>query len=370
MSRTQELVELCGELLVVGFPGPLLDDDTSRALVERRRAGVILFRRNVQSVDSVFELCRQLIAATASEHGPFIAVDQEGGRVIRIPAPAIQLPPMRELGALGRPGLCRRAGATVGGELLAMGINVAFSPVLDVDSNPDNPVIGDRSFGSDPAQVAEMGAAFADGLQARGVLACGKHFPGHGDTHRDSHLELPAVAHDRERLEAVELVPFRRAAGLAASLMTAHVVFEALDPGVPATLSRRVATELLRRELGFRGLLFSDDLEMKAVADHYGVDQAAVLAVRAGCDVLLVCSQPELADRAHEALVRECESDTDFHERCIEAAERSRSARRRFPCRQAPSIAAMHRAIEQSGASGLLADLAIHRARSVPPSSP
>lgn len=368
MSRTRELEELCGELFVVGFGGPALDDHTARALAEKRRAGVILFRRNVESVDSVYELCAKLIEATASEHGPFIAADQEGGRVIRIPPPAVQLPPMRDLGAFGKPGLCRRAGAAVGGELLPMGINVVFAPVLDVDSNEHNPVIGDRSFGRDPAVVAEMGAAFVDGLQARGVLACGKHFPGHGDTHLDSHLALPAVAHDRVRLEAVELVPFRRVASAVGSLMTAHVVFEALDPGVPATLSHRVATELLRRELGFRGLLFSDDLEMKAIADHYGVEQAAVLAVRAGCDVLLVCSKPELADQAHAALVREAEADADFHARCIQAAERSRSARRRFPCRLAPSLAAVHRAIDQSGASGLLADLAVHRSRSVPPS--
>jgi beta-N-acetylhexosaminidase len=250
-----------------------------------------------------------------------------------------------------------------------MGINVAFAPVLDVDSNEQNPVIGDRSFGRDPAAVAEMGFAFADGLQARGVLACGKHFPGHGDTHLDSHLALPAVAHDRARLEAVELVPFRRTAGSVGSLMTAHVVFDALDPGVPATLSHRIATDLLRRELGFRGLLFSDDLEMKAIADHYGVEQAAVQAIRAGCDVLLVCSKPELADRAHEALVREAEADPDFHARCIQAAERSRSARRRFPCRPAPSLAAMHKSIADSGASGLLADLTVHKARSVPPTS-
>jgi beta-N-acetylhexosaminidase len=356
VSRTQELSELCGELLVVGFPGAVLDDETSRALAERRRSGVILFRRNVESVHSVFELCRQIVA-TASDPGPFIAVDQEGGRVIRIPPPALQLPPMRELGAFERPGLCWRAGAAVGSELLAMGINVAFAPVLDVDSNEHNPVIGDRSFGRDPAVVAEMGAAFADGLQARGVLACGKHFPGHGDTHLDSHLALPAVTHDRPRLDAVELVPFRRAAGSVGSFMTAHVVFDALEPGVPATLSHRIATDLLRRELGFRGLLFSDDLEMKAIADHYGVEQAAVQAVRAGCDVLLVCSKPELADRAHDALVREAEADSDFLARCMEAAERSRSTRRRFPCRPAPSLAEVHRAIEQSGASGLLAEL-------------
>jgi beta-N-acetylhexosaminidase len=367
LSRVRELSDLCGELLVTGLPGTSLDAETARALTERRRSGVILFRRNVESVESVYALSKELIAATASEHGPFISVDQEGGRVVRIPEPAVQLPPMRTIGALGRPGLARRAGATMGAELLPMGINVTFAPVLDVDSNPANPVIGDRSFGGDPPQVAEMGRAFIDGLQGRGVLACGKHFPGHGDTHLDSHLELPVVAHERGRLEEVELIPFRRAATLAGAYMTAHVVYEGLDPGVPATLSRRIATELLRREFGFRGVLFSDDLEMKAIAARYAIEESAVQAVRAGCDVLLICQDAALADRAHAALVREVESDDTFHARCIEAAERSRSARRRFPCRLAPSLDALHRAIDESGAPGLLADLVKHL--SVPPAA-
>jgi beta-N-acetylhexosaminidase len=366
-GRARELSDLCGELLVTGMPGTSLDDDTARALADRRRSGVILFKRNIESVDGLFELCRQLVGATASEHGPFIAVDQEGGRVIRVPPPAIQLPPMRSLGLLGKPGLCRRAGAVMGLELLAMGVNVTFAPVLDVDSNPHNPVIGDRSFGSDPVLVGELGNAFIDGLQVRGVLACGKHFPGHGDTHVDSHLDLPVVSHARERLEAVEFVPFRRSAALVGSLMTAHVVYEGMDPGTPSTLSWKISTDFLRRELGFRGLLVSDDLEMKAIADRHGVERAAVLAIRAGCDVLLICNTPELADRAHDALVHEIEADEDFHARCIQAAERSRSARRRFPCRQAPSLAAMHRAIEESGAQGLLTDLTIHRQRTMPP---
>jgi beta-N-acetylhexosaminidase len=274
---------------------------------------------------------------------------------------------MRTIGALGRPGLARRAGATVGAELLPMGINVTFAPVLDVDSNPANPVIGDRSFGADPALVAEMGRAYVDGLQARGVLACGKHFPGHGDTHLDSHVDLPLVDHPRERLEAVELIPFRRTAALAGAFMTAHVVYEGLDPGVPATLSHRIAKDLLRRELGFRGVLFSDDLEMKAIAARHSIEEAAVLAVRAGCDVLLICKDAELADRAHAALVREVDADDQFHTRCIEAAERSRSARRRFPCRPAPSLPALHHAIDESGAPGLLADLVKHL--SVPPAA-
>jgi beta-N-acetylhexosaminidase len=367
MTLARELSDLCGALLLVGFDGETLDAETARALSERRRAGLILFRRNVASIEQVYELCGEIARATTAEHGPFIAVDQEGGRVMRLPAPAIQLPPMSVLGALGQEGLARRAGAAMGAELFAMGINLDFAPVLDVDSNPENPVIGDRSFGRDPGLVADFGRAFIQGLQARGVLACGKHFPGHGDTDTDSHLALPIVRHPRERLEAVELIPFRWAAREAGSLMTAHVVYEALDPDVPATLSPKISTDLLRREVGFHGVLFSDDLEMRALADRYTVEESAVGAIRAGCDVLLVCKDASLADRAHRALVREAEQDEGFRSRCIQAAERSRSARRRFPVRRAPSVEALLRAIDESGATGVMAD--IQKRRSVAPPS-
>jgi beta-N-acetylhexosaminidase len=358
MSRSGELSELCGALVVTGFTGPALDADTARALAERRRAGVILFRRNVQSVDAVHAVCSDIARATTDPEGVFVAVDQEGGRVARIPAPAITLPPMRVLGDIDRTDLTRRAGLACGKELAAMGFNVDFAPVLDVDSNPQNPVIGDRSFGSDPECVARHGIAFAEGLQAAGVLACGKHFPGHGDTDTDSHLALPRVRHARERLDAIELLPFRRAGNSVGSLMTAHVVYDALDPAVPATQSPTIVTDLLRRQLGYEGLVFSDDLEMRAVADRSSVEESAILAVRAGCDVLLVCKDQSLADRAHEALVREAERDRGFRVCCEGAAQRSRAARRRFPTKPAASRDALKDAIEHSGAAEVLQELA------------
>ncbi|MBM4362476.1 MAG: glycoside hydrolase family 3 protein, partial [Deltaproteobacteria bacterium] len=268
-----------------------------------------------------------------------------------------QLPPMRVLGTLDHAGLARRAGAVVGEELRALGYNVDFAPVLDVDSNPKNPVIGDRSFGRNPLRVGELGTAFGLGLQDRGVLACGKHFPGHGDTSVDSHLALPVVHRTRAELEAVDLVPFRRAVEALGSLMTAHVVFDGLDPGFPATLSRKILHELLRREMGYTGLVFSDDLEMRALADRMTVEEAAVGAIRAGCDVLLVCQTPALADRAYEALVREAERDSEFLARVSHSAHWSRSARRRYPARPTNSTQALHQVFEESGAPGVLAEL-------------
>lgn len=364
MTVQDEVSEICGDLIVSGFPGTSLDDRTRRALAEKRQAGVILFKRNVESVDAVHDLSRDILATATSEYGAIISVDQEGGRVKRLPEPCVQLPPMRFLGQVGHDGLVRRAAAAVGAELYALGINVNFAPVMDVDSNPQNPVIGDRSFGSDANVVAGLGVAFAQGLQSRGVLACGKHFPGHGDTDLDSHLALPVVRHGRDRLEQIELVPFRRAVRTVGAFMTAHVVFEAIDPSVPATLSRLVIQDFVRREMGYDGVIFSDDLEMRALADRYTVEESAVLAIRAGCDVLLVCESGELADRAHAALVAEARGDDAFRARCTEASNRSRWARRRFPSRPAPSTAILQRAFDESGATGVMAEL---RGRSNPP---
>lgn len=330
----QSLLDLCGDLLVVGIDGPSLDAKTARDLSEGRRAGIILFRRNIPNVEGAHALCTE-ISRSARGISPFIAVDQEGGRVARVPSPIIELPPMRALGDLGDAELVRRAGATLGAQLLAIGFNVDFAPVLDVDSNPDNPVIGDRSFARDARRVAELGAAFARGLESAGVMSCGKHFPGHGDTDKDSHLELPFVRHSLERLERVELLPFREAGAAVSSLMTAHVVFEALDPGIPATHSRKIVTDLLRGALGYQGLVFSDDLEMKALAAHHTPEESAVKAIRAGCDVLLVCKDADIAERAYRALVQQAERDTAFRARCLDASRRSRKMRERFPARPA-----------------------------------
>jgi beta-N-acetylhexosaminidase len=327
------LRQVCGQLLVGGFAGDTLPASFGAALRAGLRAGAILFRRNISDLGQTAALC-EAIRDAACDVPPFVAVDQEGGRVARLPAPFLTLPAARRLGRHGDEGLLRRAGAAVGGELSALGFNVDFAPVLDVDSNPANPIIGDRAYSDDPAEVARLGLAFAAGLGDAGVLACGKHFPGHGDTSVDSHLALPVVEHDRARLDAVELAPFRAAAkrGLP-TLMTAHVVCPALDPGVPATLSGRVCTDLLRAEIGFGGLLFSDDLEMKAVADRFTVEESAVGAIRAGCDALLVCSREDWQERALEALVREAERDPGFRLRCAESAGRSLVLRRRTPPR-------------------------------------
>jgi beta-N-acetylhexosaminidase len=205
--------------------------------------------------------------------------------------------------AVDTPALARRLGQLLAFEVRALGFDLDFAPVLDVDTNPANPVIGDRSFSRQSEEVARLGVALAEGLESGGVASCGKHFPGHGDTAVDSHLGLPSLPHGLARLREVELVPFAAyaRAGLA-SVMTAHVVFEALDPGLPATMSRRALTGLLRGELGFEGVVVSDDLEMKAIHAHHGEARAAVEGLRAGVDLFLVCHSHRVQRQVISAL--------------------------------------------------------------------
>jgi beta-N-acetylhexosaminidase len=257
---------------------------------------------------------------------------------------------MRRLGEIDAAGgisgmtgtaVAERLGRLVARELTACGIDYDYAPVLDVDTNPNNPVIADRSFSRDPARVARLGIAFAKGLEAGGVASCAKHFPGHGDTSQDSHKVLPRLAHDRERLWQVELVPFVAAARAGiASVMTAHVRFEAFDR-LPATLSPQ-ALQLLRRDVGFEGACISDDLEMKAIADTYGVVDGAELAISAGCDGVLVCHTLALQHQAIDGIARGARAGPLPRERLAEAAARMEKLQRfaRSPSSIRPETAA------------------------------
>ncbi|AKF09078.1 beta-N-acetylhexosaminidase [Sandaracinus amylolyticus] len=327
-----------GRVLIVGFPGRVLPAPLAALAAEGALGGVILFKRNLGTITEIAAVIDAVHDAFGAGHVPLVSIDQEGGRVARLGAPFVKLPPMRVLGTRDDVALTRRAARVLGTQLRALGIGVDFAPVLDVDTNPANPVIGDRSFGREPDVVIRHALAFAEGLGDAGVLACGKHFPGHGDTDLDSHLALPRIAHDRARLDRVELAPFRAARAKVPTIMTAHVVFDAIDPTVPATLSRAVIEGVLRGELGYDGVIVSDDLEMKAVADRWGVAGSAVRAIDAGCDALLVCATPERVIEAHAALVARAERDDAFAER-LDVAARRVDALPRVP-RPAPDVLA------------------------------
>ena len=309
----REKVRRVGERFMVGFDGHAASPDVKRMIREFGVGHVILFGRNVDSPEQVAELVRELqgVARDAGHSLPlFVAVDQEGGRVSRLAEPWTVWPPMRAVGRIGSEDVARKVGAALAAELSACGIRWDLAPDVDVDTNPKNPVIGDRSFGDDPRLVGRMGAAVVRGLQEGGVAACAKHFPGHGDTDVDSHLDLPAVDHPRSRLDEVELPPFRAAieAGVA-SIMTAHVLLRELDDAVPATLSPRVVDGLLRKEMKYGGVIVSDDLEMKAVAANWGVGPSAVKAAQAGCDLLPVCTSAGAQVEAIESVIRAVEAE-------------------------------------------------------------
>ena len=287
-----------GQLLFVGFEGTTLPRDLERLLGQGRIGGVILFSRNIVDPPQLRGLVRALHEAAPPAVPLLVAIDQEGGRVQRLKAPWTVWPPMRALGRRDEPTTTAAVARAIARELSDLGIGLDFAPVVDVDTNPDNPVIGDRSFDRSPARVARHAEAFVAAMQGAGVAACAKHFPGHGDTRQDSHLELPRLPHDLDRLREVELVPFAAAARAGvASVMSAHVLFEALDRKRPATLSPPVM-QLLRGELGYQGVVFTDDLEMRAVADHFTPEQRVHGALEAGCDALLVCSKADLRDEA------------------------------------------------------------------------
>ncbi|HVY32151.1 MAG TPA: beta-N-acetylhexosaminidase [Polyangiaceae bacterium] len=303
---TSELERQAASLFTVGFYGKSITDDLT-GLLARGVGGVIYFARNVGTPAEVLELNRE-IKATAAR--PLVlAIDQEGGQVARLRQGFTEIPPMRAVGATGSATLARELGKLIARELRAVGFDMNYAPVLDIDTNPQNPIIAARSFGRTPELVTELGLALAAGLQEAGVAACGKHFPGHGDTSQDSHLELPTLPHAMERLERVELAPFKAAAQAGiASFMTAHVIFEAVDSKYPATMSREVLTGILREKLGYDGMVVTDDVEMKAIADNYGVEEAVLLGLNAGVDHFLCCHTAALAHQAIEAVVKAVES--------------------------------------------------------------
>ena len=306
--------------LLVGLPSTTLDHDT-RTLLHRGVAGVVLFSRNFESPKQL-----QALTATIREEADrplLIATDHEGGRVQRFTTGFTSIPTMREIGQRDDEMYAAEIAATIADELLNVGVNVNLAPVLDVDTNPLNPVIADRSLGSDPATVARLASAMIRAMQTRGIAACGKHFPGHGDTTLDSHTDLPTLSHDMKRLEHIELPPFRAAIDAGVQMiMTAHILLPALDPDHPATMSPTIITGLLRERLGFEGVIVSDDLDMAAVADRYTTGDAALRSLRAGVDLLLICQHPERAPAAIDSIEREADNDPAFTDRLQNAASR------------------------------------------------
>jgi beta-N-acetylhexosaminidase len=327
----RELRRHAGRLAIVGFTGHSVPAELRRLVAEFDLGGVIYFARNIVEPRQVAELSREA-ADLAIDWPLWISVDQEGGRVARLKRPFTEWPPAITLGRSGSETLAERFATALAAELTAVGINLDYAPVLDVHTNPANPIIGDRAIAERADVAARLGRAVIRGLQRAGVAACGKHFPGHGDTSRDSHEELPVVDHDPRRLEEVELVPFRAAIEeRVATLMTAHVLVPGLDAERPASLSPRIVTTLLKDTMKFDGVVLSDDLGMKAISATTPLGEATVDAIAAGCDAVLLCNSTiEEQVGALEAVIRAAESGRLKSSRIDDAIARQRRVKERF----------------------------------------
>ncbi len=324
--------------LILGFEGTSPPEEFRQFVREAPPAGFILFARNIEEPRQVLELNRELSSLLPDGLPPLLSVDQEGGRVLRIRETA--WPPMRWLGNADDPALTREVAKAMAHELHAMGFNLDWAPVADVDSNPKNPVIGDRSFSPDPDTVARHVLAYLDGLHAAGLMGTVKHFPGHGDTSVDSHLDLPTVEKELPDLEHCELRPFQRAVEAGVEIvMTAHVVVPAWDEDLPATMSERILRGWLRERLGHKGLIVSDDMEMKAVRGRYPLEQQLQAACRGTVDLFLCCKELDLQLEAWETLIKLQERDPGHDALAIDSNRRLLALRERFLLHPPPAPA-------------------------------
>ncbi|MDP2600670.1 MAG: beta-N-acetylhexosaminidase [Deltaproteobacteria bacterium] len=333
---TSEMQKNLGQFFVIGFEGIRPSEETEWLIKKRNIGGAIFFKGNCPSMEETSDLIAYLKGLHPASM-LCVSIDHEGGRVNRLPAPFTHFPPMEKIGRLYKKlpssKIAFEVGVAMGRELAAVGIHWNFAPVLDVHTNPFNPVIGDRAFSNEPEVVSLAACQFIQGMQEAGVAACGKHFPGHGDTNEDSHEVLPRLPHNMKRLEAVELVPFEAAIQQnVAAIMTAHVVYNGQDQGLPATFSVKLLRDLLRDQLRFEGLIVSDDLSMGAISKMSSLDEACIRAFNAGCDVLIIGKDPAQQAAALDTFARAVEEGMIPAERVEQSLARITHFKNRF-CR-------------------------------------
>lgn len=292
----QALRKQIASLFIVGIPSAHIEEHARYLIADLGVAGTILFKRNIINHQQTHQLIQSI--KQLRQDFVLVCVDQEGGRVQRLKHPLHIIPPMQDLGNTHDLSLIEEIGFLLGHQIHTIGFDLTFSPVVDVNTNPLNPVIGDRSFGTDSTWVCQASVAFLSGLQRARILSCAKHFPGHGDTLSDSHLCLPRIPHNLNRLRQIEWPPFISIAQKGVdSIMSAHVIFETIDDQLPATLSRS-CIDFIRQDIHFNGPVLSDDLEMKAITQYTHVPQAAVMAIQAGCDGILICHTKDLVTQS------------------------------------------------------------------------
>ena len=305
------LEQKIGQLFIVAVEGTSLSDEYRNHYLKHHLGNFIYFAANLKDYKSIrsFSDSLQAVAKEASGIPAFISADQEGGMVMRAFSGTTHFPSNMAIAASQMTDSIEQVGEMVGKELRALGINLNHAPCVDVNNNADNPVIGIRSYGDDVDLVSKLGVGYITGLQRSGVMANAKHFPGHGDTHLDSHLALPSIDHGMERLNAIELPPFRAAiANGVDSIMTAHIIFKAIDSELPATLSHKVLTGLLREKMGFEGLVVTDCMAMDAIKDHFTTEKGCVMAIKAGADLLCLCRPIDIQRQCYEMVLEAAKS--------------------------------------------------------------
>jgi beta-N-acetylhexosaminidase len=329
----QELRKIAGQLIMIRFPGTVLDAATADFIRANGIRGVCLFRGNMTDSAQLAKLTADLRAAMGPD--ALIAIDQEGGAVVRstwVPAP----PAAMALGAADDTDLAYRTGAAVARAVKSLGFNWNFAPVLDLNNNPNNPVIAERSFGAEPQRAAELAMAWMAGSHAEGVACCVKHFPGHGDTHVDSHRDLPTVDKPLSELENFEFKPFKLSAGQAPAMMTAHIVYPSIDADNPATMSPAILDGLLRKQWNYRGVIITDGMDMHAIAGRYGVGNAAVRALVAGADMVMALGTPETQNETLDAIATALANGALAQAQVDERLARLSALARAYPCEQRP----------------------------------
>ncbi len=324
MIDQMTLAEKVGQLLVIGVNGTAFSDEMDNLIRNYHVGGVIIMGRNISTTAELLHLINDSKQANETNKiSLFMSVDEEGGRVSRLPAGIPKLPASAQISKQNDETLSYRAGTYLAEVLLEFGYNMNFAPVLDINSNPENPVIGDRSLGADPELVAKLGVASMHGMTDNGVISVVKHFPGHGDTVVDSHKALPKVETTLERLRNIELVPFQQAIDEGAdAVMVAHILFPALDPDYPSSMSKSIITDLLRNDMQFNGVVITDDLTMGAIANDYTIPEAAVQSFVAGSDLLLIVNGYDNQINTINALVKAIETGDITEERLNESVKR------------------------------------------------
>ncbi|MFS0864981.1 beta-N-acetylhexosaminidase [Fredinandcohnia sp. 179-A 10B2 NHS] len=331
--KKMSLEEKIGQMMIVGVEGYALNSSTKKMIVDKKVGGFVILGNNVRTSKQLFDLVNSLKSTNKQENRIplFLSIDEEGGRITRFPEELRKLPSNKEIGELDNQEVAYQIGRLQAEKLKLFGLNMNFAPVLDVNSNPKNPIIGDRSYGNNPEVVSRLGVQTMKGIQENGIIPVLKHFPGHGDTIVDSHQGLPSVSHDINRLENLELVPFQEAIDEQAEVvMTAHILLPKLDATHPATMSKKIITDLLREELHFDGIVITDDMTMKAISANYGISEAAVATVQAGSDMIMVAHNHQKGIEAYEALLNAVKKGELSEERIDKSVYRILNVKKKY----------------------------------------